>query len=71
MNSYYPPGCDNRASNADPRSPYFTGHICKDCGESEYTCNCESREVREMEINALNEKIETLESRLCQFEQKE
>ena len=45
MTSQYPQGADNRASNADPRSPFFVGHVCKDCDQNESDCKCESPEL--------------------------
>jgi len=58
MNSSYPEGVEQ--SNADPRSPFYPGHICDSCGESEYNgCKCPSEE-----LIAAREIVDTLEDSL-------
>lgn len=62
MTSPYPQGCDNRSSNADPRSPFFQFYTCNDCQLIENDCECDSPELialREFGIRT-EERIEIL-----------
>jgi len=51
---------DIKQFNTDPRSPFFDGYVCTDCKKSDIDCECEA-EVLQAKIDALNEKIETLQ----------